>query len=96
LTEFTKFFGEITPLLLAGMITGLVELFKRFGLHGNWCIVVSMGLGVALAELFMFMELYPDLLSLPVKLAVYGVLFGLFVSGLYSLGQRVGLIKDRQ
>jgi hypothetical protein len=56
-----------------------------------------MGLGIAFAELFMLMDLYGDVLSQPVKMGVYGLMFGLFVSGLYSLADKAGIFnKSKQ
>lgn len=85
MSGFEDLFGSISPLLLAGLIAATVELFKKFGLKGNWCIAASLVLGIVLAELFMLMDLYGDVMALPFKMAIYGVLFGLFVSGLYAL-----------
>lgn len=94
--QFEKLFGEVSPLLLFGMIAGLVELAKKFGLQGNWCIVLSASLGVLFSTGFLLIDLpQPVTYALIFRATVYGILFGLFVSGVYSLADRTGLVKHK-
>ena len=89
--EFEQLFGAVNPLMLVALVAGLVELVKRLvpKLDGIGTILVSMLLGVLTAIGFMFMTLYPDTLNLPVKVTVYGLMFGLYTSGLVSLTKSV-------
>jgi len=79
------YFGPITPVLLIGMIAGIVELAKRFGLSGNGPLALSVGLGVLFGVLHQLMILYPGVFSTWVQVGIYGVLFGLATSGLWVL-----------
>ena len=85
-----EMFGELSPILMWGMILGLVELFKKFGLQGNWCIVVSALLGLIFGTLYQLSYAIPANTAAWLGLAVYSILFGLSVSGFYDLAKRAG------
>lgn len=83
-------FGVLSPILLWGMILGLVEFSKKFGVSGNWLVVEAALLGL------LFGTIYQLGLGMPTRwiewfsIIVYSILFGLSVSGFYDLGKRAG------
>lgn len=84
-----ELFGELSPVLLLLLVMGLVEFAKKFGLKGNAVIALSMGLGVVFGLLYQIATL-----GVPLDFAgwfmyvVFGLVFGLAVSGLWDLGKR--------
>ena len=78
-------FGDVTPLLLLGMIAGLTEFFKRFGLKDNGALTFALLVGIGLGVLFQLMAMFPDI-NIWFKVGIYSVLFGLTAAGLYELG----------
>jgi len=82
----SNLFGEVTPLLLLGMIAGLTEFFKRFGLKDNGALIFALVVGIGLGVLFQMTAMYPDLFNVWFKVGVYSLLFGLTAAGLYDLG----------
>jgi flagellar biosynthesis protein FliR len=87
---FSDMFGALSPFLLWGMILGLVELSKKFGLQGNWLIVESSLLGLFFGMVYQLSIAIPDNAFSWLGVVVYSILFGLSVSGFYDLGKRAG------
>ena len=81
-------FGEVNPLLLIGMILGLVEMAKKFGLSGKKTIVVSMLTGIGLGVLYQLQVFFPAM-TIWFQTGVYGTLLGLSASGLYNLPRSI-------
>lgn len=69
------------PLLLA-VVLGLVEFIKRLNVSGNWLLIASMLIGLALYLGYAWLPagIVKDILS--------GLLLGLCASGLYDLSKR--------
>ena len=66
------------------IIVGLVEFAKKFGLEGNACIALSMGLGVVLGVLYQLSIAVPVDLAGWLSVVVFGLGLGLAASGLYD------------
>lgn len=62
---------------LIPVVTGIVEVAKRFGLPTHWAPLVSLALGIVSG----FVYLYP---GEPAQAVLAGVVIGLSASGLYS------------
>ncbi len=85
-----EMFGELSPILMWGMILGLVEFAKKFGLQGNGCVVMSAVLGLFFGTIFQLSIAIPQSPLEWLAITVYSLLFGLSVSGFYDLAKRAG------
>jgi hypothetical protein len=82
----SNLFGDVTPLLLLGMIAGLTEFSKKFGLKDNGVLIFAILSGIVLGAFFQVTAMYPEFLGIWFKVGIYSVLFGLTAAGLYDLG----------
>lgn len=88
-------FGEVSPVLVMAMVMGLVEFAKKVGVNGKGSMGLSMGLGVAFGVGYQVAEAGSSSGGLAAVspagwfgMAVFGLLMGLAVSGLYDLGKK--------
>ena len=72
-------FGEFGPVLVLGMILGLVELVKKLGAQGNKLVLISVVIGTGFRLLFEAAGIYPVIMPW-VRVLVYGLLMGLAAS----------------
>jgi len=84
-------FGAITPVVMIGMVIGIVEAAKRLGLQGNGLFILSLGVGLGLGVLFQLMEMYPGAFSTWARVGIYSVLFALTASGLYDVSKKLAI-----
>ena len=85
--DLKALFGDFSPLLILGMIVGLTEFAKKFGVVGNAAIACSMLLGILFAILYQIGQLNPAV-DMWLQIVVFGILFGLTACGFYDLGKK--------
>jgi hypothetical protein len=73
----------VNPITLALIILGVVEFIKKYGVTGNKLMIISMGVGMALALLYKAKELYIPA-SPFIDVIFFGIAAGLGASGIYS------------
>lgn len=83
-----ELFGQIGPVLLIGLIAGLVEFAKKFGLAGNYCIALSMALALAFGTGYQLTQAIPVDVAGWFTLVVFDLLFGLMTCGLYDIAKQ--------
>jgi hypothetical protein len=87
----------IAGLPLIGIVMAIVEWFKKFGVTGNWSILVSMLAGIGMGVGYQFATTPPVVFADWFTMFIYGLVLGLTASGVYDVGKTlVTKITDRQ
>jgi len=71
------------------LILGIVEFAKKFGLHGKWCELLAVLLGIGFVGLMeaIAQGLVPEAALPYLGVVVAGLAGGLAAAGLYDLGK---------
>lgn len=87
----------IGGLPLIGVVMAIVEWFKKFGIVGNWSILISMLAGIGLGVGYQFATKPPVGFADWFIMFIYGLVLGLTASGVYDVGKTlVTRITDNQ
>lgn len=84
--EFVQSMGVATPFALA-IALGVVDYVGKFGVAGNWKLVVSMLSGLVVGGGLVYFQLYPQLPVEWFATGLYGLIVGLTASGVYNAGK---------
>lgn len=84
----SELFGQLSPVLIIGMILGLVEFAKQLGVDGRSSLVLSVILGIVLGVGYQIAEAMPATFADWFSVVIFSVLFGLTASGLYDVGKK--------
>ncbi len=74
------------------IVAGIVELFKKFNVSGNWLVVISMLVGTIFGVVYQLYILYPAAQAW-IEVGYFGIGMGLGASGLYSITKRMTSTK---